>query len=141
MAKSSFFPESILEKQGAIELNIDSIAKTFSQLYEQTHLFHWQVENYAEHVALGNLYDKLVDYKDDVVEKIIGYKGVRPKAFKLDILVDYTDEGCDKLVDDIIKFAEQLDGWAIKNFAPDISNISQSISGDAAKFKYLLTLS
>lgn len=138
MAKSVFPQEMMESASGA--LTPELIASKFSYFHEQLHLLHWQTTSYAEHQAL-NFYDKMVDYKDDVMEKIMGYTGKRPKAFKIDAIKDYTPGASTVVISEIIKFAADLEKYADGNNMPDICNIAQSISGDAAKVKYLLTLS
>ena len=72
MAKS-LFPDEMM-KSG--ELNLETIAGKLTYFHEQLHLLHllhWQTKSYAEHQALGGLYDYVHDFKDGVVEKIMGY--------------------------------------------------------------------
>lgn len=142
MAFKSLFPEEMMESfGGGSSLNLDSIATKLTHFVDQLHLLHWQTTSYAEHVALGGLYDKVFDYKDDIVEKVMGYTGRRPKAMKHDILRDYSIGMANSVVSDLISFANELEEYAEANNMPDIENISQSLSGDAAKTKFLLTLS
>lgn len=56
------------------------IAKVFATR-NAIHLGHWKTKSYAEHVALGDFYDGLVDKIDGIVEM---YQG----AFKLIDRVD-----------------------------------------------------
>ena len=131
----ALFPESANTKN----LSIEGIASRLSSFYEQIHLIHWQTTSIAEHQALGSLYDKLIDYKDDIIEKLMGYTGQRPKAF----IVTSPKDGADSrsTVNEIVVFAKQLEEWAEEKEYCDIENIAQSLSGDAAKILYLLTLS
>ena len=82
MAKS-LFPDEMM-KSG--ELNIDTIAGKLTYFHEQLHLLHWQTKSYAEHQALGGLYDYVHDFKDGVIEKIMGYTGKRPGVYKIEPL-------------------------------------------------------
>jgi len=81
MAIKSLFPQDMLNSSSmGNSLNLDSIAAKLTHFVDQLHLLHWQTTSYAEHQALGGLYDKVFDYKDDIVEKIMGYTNTRPKA-------------------------------------------------------------
>lgn len=139
MALKSLFPDEMMETKGSNSLTLETIAGKLTHFHEQLHLLHWQTKSYAEHQALGSLYDYVHDVKDEIVEKIMGYTGKTAKAFKIEALVDNAD--CKTIVINLISFAKQLEEFAEANNMPDIENISQSLSGEAAKTKYLLTLS
>jgi hypothetical protein len=141
MALKSLFPEEMMEGKsgGGSGLTLETIAGKLTYFHEQLHLIHWQTKSYAEHQALGGLYDYVHDIKDEIVEKIMGYTGKIPRAFKVEPLADSID--CRTVVANLISFASQLEEYAEANNMPDIENISQSLSGEAAKTKFLLTLS
>jgi hypothetical protein len=44
----------------------------------KAHIMHWMTKSYAQHMALGDLYDGLPDLIDSVVEQYIGKYGVPP---------------------------------------------------------------
>jgi DNA-binding ferritin-like protein len=141
MAIKSLFPQEMMEGMGGSSLNLDSIAAKLTHFVDQLHLLHWQTTSYAEHQALGGLYDKVFDLKDEIVEKIMGYSGKRPKAMKHEMLRDYSIGISNSVVSDLISFAKDLEEYGEANNMCDIENIAQSLSGEAAKVKYLLTLS
>lgn len=134
MAKS-LFPEEML-KSG--ELNLETIAGKLTYFHEQLHLLHWQTTSYAQHQALGGLYDYVHDFKDGVIEKLMGYTGKRPGVFKIEALsaADST-----AVVTALMDFASNLKAYANTNNFHDIGNLADALSGEAAKTKYLLTLS
>jgi DNA-binding ferritin-like protein len=138
---TSLFPSEMMENAMGNALTPELIAGKLSFFYEQLHLLHWQTTSYAEHQALGGIYDKVGDLQDEIVEKIMGYKGTKVKAFKIDSLKDYTSGAPMQVVSDLIIFAKQLEGYGEANNMPDIENIAQSLSGEAAQTKYRLTLS
>jgi DNA-binding ferritin-like protein len=131
----------MMEGRAGSSLNLDSIAAKLTHFVDQLHLLHWQTTSFAEHQALGGLYDKVFDFKDEIVEKIMGYSGKRPKAMKHDMLRDYSIGISSSVVSDLISFAKELEEYGEANNMCDIENIAQSLSGEAAKTKYLLTLS
>jgi hypothetical protein len=137
MAKS-LFPSDML-KSGAGEMTLESIAGKLTYFHEQLHLLHWQTTSYAEHQALGGLYDYVHDFKDGVIEKLMGYTGKRPKAPKVEPLSDTASASI--VVSELMSFASSLKSFAESNSYHDIANLADALSGEAAKTKYLLTLS
>jgi len=131
----SLFPDEMM-KSG--ELNLETIAGKLTYFHEQLHLTHWQTTSYAEHQALGALYDYVHDFKDGVVEKLMGYTGKRPAPYKIEPLTNCTGNEC---VSNILSFASSLKSYGESNGYHDISNLADALSGEAAKTKYLLTLS
>ena len=134
MAKS-LFPEEMM-KSG--ELNLETIAGKLTYFHEQLHLLHWQTKSYAQHKALGKIYEYVQDFKDGVVEKLMGYTGKRPGAIKLEQLTA-TDPNA--VVTALMDFSSNLKRYAESNSYHDIANLADALSGEAAKTKYLLTLS
>ena len=137
MAKS-LFPQEMLSKATGSELSLESIAAKLTYFHEQLHLTHWQTKSYAEHQATGALYDYVHDFKDGLIEKLMGYTGKRPGAYKIEPLTDCTAEQC---TSDIMAFASSLKMYGEKNAYHDVCNLADALSGEAAKTKYLLTLS
>jgi len=134
MAKS-LFPEEMM-KSG--ELNLETIAGKLTYFHEQLHLLHWQTTSYEQHKALGKLYEYVQDFKDGAVEKLMGYTGKRPGVFKIDPL---TATDSNAVVTALMDFASNLKRYAESNSYHDIANLADALSGEAAKTKYLLTLS
>lgn len=134
MAKS-LFPEEMM-KSG--ELNLETIVGKLTYFHEQLHLLHWQTKSYAQHKALGKIYEYVQDFKDGVVEKLMGYTGKRPGAYKIEAL-SATDPTA--VVTALMDFASNLKRYAESNSYHDIANLADALSGEAAKTKYLLTLS
>jgi len=141
MALKSLFPEEMMESKSLNALTLETISGKLSYFYEQLHLLHWQTTSFAEHEALGKLYDKVGDFQDEIVEKIMGYSGRRIKAFRIDVLKDYDSSMPNKVVKDLISFAKELEEFGESNNMPDIENVAQSLSGEAAQTIYRLTLS
>ena len=140
MALKSLFPEEMMENAGS-SLTLETIAGKLSFFYEQLHLLHFQTLSFAEHEALGKIYDKVGDFQDEIVEKIMGYSGRRVRAYKIDVLKDYTSGMPNQVVRELVTFAKQLEEFGEANNMPDIENIAQSLSGEASQTLYRLTLS
>lgn len=133
----SIFPDEMMKSSGG-EMTLESIAAKLTFFHEQLHLTHWQTQSYAEHQALGGLYDYVHDFKDGLIEKIMGYTGKRPTAYKIEPLTNCTGIQC---VTDLLSFASSLKEYGERNSFHDVCNLADALSGEAAKTKYLLTLS
>jgi len=140
MALKSLFPDEMMESKGS-GLTLETIAGKLSYFYEELHLLHFQTTSFAEHEALGKIYDKVGDFQDEIIEKIMGYTGKRVRAYKIDALKDYSSGMPNTVVKELVTFAKQLEEYAEANNMPDIENIAQSLSGEAAQTLYRLTLS
>lgn len=140
MALKSLFPEEMMEDKGS-SLTLETIAGKLSYFYEQLHLLHFQTTSFAEHEALGKIYDKVGDFQDEIVEKIMGYSGKRVKSYKINVLKDYSSGMSNQVVKELVKFAKDLEEFGEANNMPDIENVAQSLSGEAAQCLYRLTLS
>jgi hypothetical protein len=138
--EKSLFPKEMLNTSGG-ELSPDVIATKLSWFELQLHNLHWNTRSYAEHMALGALYDKVFDLKDEIIEKIMGYTRLRAKIGIIAPLREYSVGISEGVVMELRTFAKQLENYGNSNNMPDIENISQSLSGDCAKTLYLLTLS
>jgi len=136
----SIFPEGMMESAGS-SLSLDSVKAKLNYFELQLHELHWQTRGFAEHEALGKIYDRVFDLKDEIVEKIMGYTGVRTKAMPIQQIKDYSPGMSEQVIGELIRFAKQLEEFGEANNMPDIENIAQSLSGDAAQTKYRLTLS
>ena len=134
MAKS-LFPDEMM-KSG--ELNLETIAGKLTYFHEQLHLLHWQTKSYAEHQALGGIYDYVHDFKDGVIEKLMGYTGKRPGVYKIEPL---SNADSNSVVTELMDFSSNLKRYAESNSYHDIANLADALSGEAAKTKFLLTLS
>ncbi len=137
MALKSLFPEDMMAKSSG-EMTLESIAAKLIYFHEQLHLLHWQTSSYAEHQALGGLYDYVHDFKDGLIEKIMGYTGKRPSGYKIDAL---GSAQATAVVSELMAFASSLKSYGESNSYHDVCNLADSLSGEAAKTKYLLTLS
>ena len=139
MAKMNFFPDEMRPQGGSLSLDVIKAKLNYFEL--QIHELHWQTFGLGEHEALGDAYNLVFTIKDEIVEKIMGYTGVRTKAMKVEEIKNYSPGMPNQVISELISFAKQLEDFGETNNMPDIENIAQSLSGDAAKIKYRLTLS
>jgi hypothetical protein len=133
----SLFPEDMKQKLG-MELTFDVIVSKIIYFKEQSQLLHWQTTSYAQHKALGELYEYIEEFKDGLVEKLMGYTGKRPSGCKIETMDGISPQ---QLVDNILMFSSKLKMYAEQNNYLDVSNLADELSGQAAKIKYLLSLS
>ena len=134
----SLFPND-MAKSSTSEMTLEGVAAKLTYFHLQLHLIHWQTNSYAEHMAIGGLYDYIHGFKDDVIEKLMGYMGRKPKAFKCAPLQDNVP--LTPLLNEIKSWAAELGSFAKANGYSDVDNMAQDLSGNAAKTLYLLTLS
>lgn len=119
-------------------LGLESIAAKLTYFHEQLHLIHWQTSSYAEHQATGGLYEYVHSFKDDVMEKLMGYMNKKPGVYKIEPL---KTTSAMSVVVELMNFATSLKSFGEMNAYHDICNLADSLSGEAAKTKFLLTLS
>ena len=122
------------------EMSLETIAAKLSYYFEEIHLLHLQTPSHAEHSAL-NFYSYIVDAKDEILEKLMGYEGRKLKTYKIEALYDYAAGAPKKCVTEVKDFAKELETWADGKGYGDISNLAQSLAGEAAKTLFLLTQS
>ena len=134
----SLFPEDMLNKSLGTEMSLETIASKLTYFQTQLHLIHWQTGSYAEHQATGGLYDYIHDFKDGLIEKLMGYTGRKPLPFKLEPL---STTSANIVVMELMSFASALKEYGEANSYHDVCNLADSLSGEASKTKFLLTLS
>jgi len=120
-------------------MTTEEVAGNLTYFQEQIHMIHWETKSFAEHKATGGFYEFLQDFKDDVIEKLMGYTGKRIQALKIDAIT--ANANSTKIADEVMKFSKDLEAYGDSAKFGDISNLAQSLSGETAKLKYLLTLS
>jgi DNA-binding ferritin-like protein len=99
------------------------------------HLCHWKSKgtgSYAEHSALGDLYDAMQDHADNITELIQSYKGIMdisvPGA-KVTAPLPYLEKYRTELISMIETMESEM---------PDVSNKVQDMIGDISKTIYKL---
>lgn len=134
---ATLFPEK-MKMQASGSMTLESIAAKLAYFTLQVQQIHWETTSHAEHSAL-NFYDEIFDFRDDVMEKLMGYMGRRPKGYKVDPILE--GQSGMEYVTEVKDFAYALYEWAGANHYCDVENMAQDLSGRAAKTLYLLTQS
>jgi DNA-binding ferritin-like protein len=119
------------------------IVTSLLTLHNQVKIFHWQTKSYAQHQALGGVYDELTDLIDEFVEVFMGKYG-RIKAdggFTLK-LENYSDGSPTSMADEYVNYlTNELPKSLDVEKDTDLLNIRDEMLGQLNKLKYLLTLS
>ena len=119
--------------------DVQKIINTLHQLSLMFETYHHNTKSTSKHNAIDQVQELYLDMKDDLIEKIIGYSGLRYE--KTDVgSVEYSVENLEKFPDFIINFSKTLEDFAISNKYNDIGNMAQELGGIGAKLSYLLTL-
>ena len=99
-------------------------------------LIHWNTTSYAEHKAIGKLYDELADLTDQLAEVYMGIYG-RVGAIPCELVTDTVPDAA-SYVGDMAQFVE-----AIRTEMPNdtqLQNLLDEIASAIDKTNYLLTL-
>jgi hypothetical protein len=134
---TSLFPKSMLTNNA---MSLDVIKAKLNYFELQLHELHWQTTNFAEHNALGDLYESVFTFKDEIIEKIMGYTGIRTKAMPVDPIKNYSPGLSLQVIRELMIFSKSLQDFGANNNMPDIENVAQSLNGTAAKTAYRLSL-
>lgn len=103
---------------------------------QQLKVLHWQTTNYAEHIALGSLYEAFEEAADSFAETLIGIDGGKRPSLKDTIqLSDYDEGGGVSYVKAIVTQLE-----ALKDAPTDILNMRDSLLEKCHHTLYLLSL-
>lgn len=102
----------------------------------QIRVLHWGTSSYAEHVALGDLYEAVNDATDRIAEALMGAQAQRLKLKGTLELVDYAEGMPASYVTGLGKALESIAG-----LPTDILNTRDDLLGAVHKTSYLLTLS
>ena len=98
-------------------------------------LTHWQTTGYAEHKALGKMYDSLTDLTDTFIETYFGKYGRVPVASLTKLEAGESVSLCNELY----RIAEGFES-ELKPVDTDLLNIAADMKALANHTKYLLTL-
>ena len=103
----------------------DFIHRTFCSR-NAAHLAHWATGSFAQHEALGNFYDEVIDLTDKFVEAYMGSVGEKISPFEIPALPK---------VKDITKYLATEAEWIDENRAdiameiPALENILDEVVG------------
>ena len=117
-------------------MNIQEIFLTLNEAAVQVHVLHLQTKSYAEHMALGSLYEALQEAVDGWTEALIGADGgKRPKLGGSIEISEYTPELMRQYIASIASELEK-----IADLPSDVLNMRDDLLAVVHKTQYLLTL-
>ena len=112
----------------------------FLSIQNQIRIYHWQTKSYAEHKALGKLYEGLDPLIDAFVEAYFGNNGVRKAKTSFAVQsMNYEQGASTALLNDTIQFLTNELTSVIENDT-DLLNIRDEMISLCNQTKYLLTL-
>lgn len=115
---------------------MNKYANTILGFVMQIHVYHWQTMKYADHEALGGLYDGIHDLADTFMETYMGKYGRSETGVSSAYLIDYNPANA---MEKINEFEEFLVSFDLSD--TDLLNIRDEMLALVHKTKYLLTLS
>lgn len=109
----------------------------------QIQVFHWQTRSYAEHIALGEIYDSFSEFLDSFIESFQGIYGrVEMEPIQNNELINYDE--MEKFYDSTGNFISGIHNvlYSIKETInnSELQNSLEEIIGKFDKTRYLLTL-
>jgi DNA-binding ferritin-like protein len=112
------------------KVDVYDLVQSFYKLSVTAHVAHVNTTSFAQHEALGNFYEKLISFKDRLVEYLMGMgymDEVYLEEFELEDLMEELNEACSKLM----MFAEASNDETLKNMFADLNEMK-------GKLKYFL---
>lgn len=109
------------------------VAKTFATR-NATHLGHWRTKSYAEHVALGDFYEELIEIVDTLVESYQGNFGL---IKEVPDIKQIHNECCIKCLSDDVAWIAKNRSKIARNVA-SLENIVDELTGLYLKTLYKL---
>jgi len=112
-------------------------------LISQVKLYHWTTRNYAIHKALDELYNKLNDKVDHLIETYIGFYNSNKKQRSVKIIsTNFTDNGKHGNITKFLSKQREIVNSYLKEFekVSEIKNILEDIMGDIDNTIYLCNL-
>jgi hypothetical protein len=104
-------------------------------------LAHWQTHSFAQHEALGKIYDEVSELGDELVEVYIGKYGNREVVEGSAIgLMNVTHETIPLVADTLMGIFNMACTHLISEEDTEIANIADEIRAQINKLKYLFSL-
>lgn len=121
--------------------NMEQFAKLISFLFHsrtQAHIFHLQTTSFAEHKALNDYYDNIIDIVDGLVESYQGKYGIL-KGYSSYSTLEYTDKNqvityFESLVDKVCALRDSVTDSYLQN---QIDNVMELLESTLYKLKCL----
>ena len=95
----------------------------------QSHIFHFQIQNYAAHVAIGDFYSGISDLNDTLIEQCQGTHGYIYTNYQLEPIMNLNENSkvTPANVSVVINYLEELMSFIIEHkmeiFTEDLSHL------------------
>ena len=117
---------------------MQNLASTLLGFVMQIHVYHWLTTSYAQHKALGDLYDGIHDLADEFVEVYMGKHG-RDVAANAGSVINFNIAGVNESIAAFEAYLVSLTNQ-VDPTDTDLLNIRDEMLGLVHKTQYLLTL-
>jgi hypothetical protein len=117
---------------------MQSLASTLLGFVVQIHVFHWLTTSYAQHQALGGLYDGIHDLTDSFMEVYMGKYG-RNVGNNAASMITYNEADSLETIKAFEAFLVSLSSQ-VDESDTDLLNIRDEMLALVHKTQYLLTL-
>jgi len=131
----AIFPERMVKPKE--EFTLESIAGKLHSFQLQIKFIHWKTKNNSEHVALGNLFDYLVEKTDTIIEQLMGYEGKTITGFRIDPI--NPKMGHMEAVKALESYSHEVYEFGENKMYCGVELNSQKLSAKCAQTLYLLT--
>lgn len=112
--------------------------QTLLEIRDQMHLIHWNTTSYAEHKALNDFYDKILDLTDSFVETYQGKYGRITGGISIEIQTGKDSKAL--LIEFMIFLNKDITTIIEPLVDSDLENIIADMKGAVNHTLYLLTL-
>lgn len=125
------------QQQPVAAMSPADVVKMFFSARDQVHYYHLQTESYAEHKALNDLYDEILNVADSFME---AYQGIHGRATG-EVTITLKSYTAEQVVSDIKGLMEQLKQLQTSvQQNTDLVNQLDELISVCNKTLYLLTL-
>jgi Zn-dependent M32 family carboxypeptidase len=130
--------KGLIKEQKEIKSNCEEMVSKLLHSRTQSHVFHLQTKSYAEHKALQNYYEDVVDLIDEITESYQGKYGIIEGYKSYDIVKYQNNSQIIKYFQDLENDVEKLRETIKESYLQsEIDNVTKLINSTIYKLKYL----
>jgi len=130
--------KGLIKEQKEIKSNCEEMVSKLLHSRTQSHVFHLQTKSYAEHKALQDYYEDVVDLIDEITESYQGKHGIIEGYKSYDIVNYQNNSQVVKYLQDLEKEVQKLREFFKESYLQnEIDNVEKLINSTIYKLKYL----
>jgi DNA-binding ferritin-like protein len=114
---------------------VENIIRNLLMAQRCAHVHHWKTKSFAMHLALGELYEKLTDFADDLAEMYMGKYGQDLNISQSDPN-HFSEQDPLEFIKQLFTVLEQLEGSVPKDGF--LVNKYQELLAEVSRIKYKL---